>query len=171
MSDLSSSIHTGKWIRVDNILLFVLILLIFMFVIFSIAFLVIGVENFLIQYIILLCGIIFGIILIYGDYMQRKNMWIKQFNFENNAVIKIINNLLTNKKVIFQKLSYEKKLPKFPINYIEIFIVNEGEYRIKIQKQTSYGTLIELGPIKENNATRIDTLKIEIDNALLPQGL
>ena len=103
--------------------------------------------------------------------MQRKNMWIKQFNFENNAVIKIINNLLTNKKAIFQKLSYDKKLPKFPINYVEIFIVNEGEYKIKIQKQTSYGTLIELGPIKENNATRIDTLKIEIDNAFLPQGL
>ena len=115
--------------------------------------------------------IIISIIFAIGVIQQRKNMWLKRVPFENIMTINIIEKLLAQQGIHFRKLSLMGPIKSSPLKYVEIFELYNGALLIRLQKQTSRGTIIELGPITNTNGPQIELIKNIIDSGFQPQIL
>ena len=151
-----------------QVTLFIILGIIFVFIIGLVLYLTDG--SILIMIISTVA--MFSIIVIFTcTDKQRRRMWVKLFGYDNSTVIRTIENILKENKISYKKLRVEKDIFRFPLKYSEIFVLNNGQQIIKIQKQRAMGSSIELGPISGINKYEIDKLKNIIDEGFKPKGL
>ena len=98
-------------------------------------------------------------------------MFLKSFNFQNEIVVKTINNLLQKEKYNFKRLRKNGYISYFPLKYAEVFEIDNGSILIKIQKQAAMGSIVAIGPDVESNELKLNLLKQKLDEAFLPTGL
>lgn len=173
MTDLYGSDKTGKWRQEDAFAIFVIIIIGIFLTVFISIFLIISPSD-LLGLFVALYGVImllFMMTFIVSTSLQRKGMYIKIFNYDNNSTIKVIQNMLQNSKIQYLKKSKGNYIKKFPLKYAEIFELSEYQIEIRVLKQSIRGSLIEVGPKKPDNQHRIDHILNIIDSAFQPIGL
>ena len=117
---------------------------------------------------------LFGILVIIwalGAMWQRANNWIKAFNFKDEIVVQVIDNLLRNEKIMYRRLSLEGSAGRFPLRYAEIFAIENSKTEILVERAMYTGTFVGIGPVFGNPDGRVDFFKERVDDAFLPRGL
>lgn len=117
---------------------------------------------------------LFGILVIIwalGAMWQRANSWMKAFNFKDEIVVQVIDNLLRNEKIMYRRLSLEGSTGRFPLRYAEIFAIENSKTEIRVQRAMYTGTFVGIGPVYGNPDGCVDFFKERIDDAFLPRGL
>jgi len=160
-----------KWIRMDRSILSIIIFIIVVNIIPVIVFIIIGLGLDRLMMLTILIVLTPLTLLLLAAYRQRRGMWLKRFNRTNDIVVRTIESLLAGSKRRYRKRSLEKPVGGFPVNYVEIFELCDGDLLIKVEKQTQMGSIVEVGPETGNNGLQLDTLKRLMDEAFLPKGL
>jgi hypothetical protein len=106
-----------------------------------------------------------------GVLWQRTNNWIKVFNFKADIVVQVIDNVLRNERILYRRLSRDGPVKRFPVNYAEVFVIENSKTEILVEKHMSTGTFVGIGPVYGNPDGRVEYLKERIDIAFLPKGL
>ena len=173
MVDWLGAKYAGKWNRLDRYLLLPVFAMVFMplFLILMVFF----TKNIFGKIMYILCALIFipMFFFVWGIYKQRKGMWIKLFNYDDNTVVRVIENMLKQNNISYNKLKGQTQeyIVRFPLKYAEIFEIPQYQISIKIQKQMATGSAVEVGPIGPNNEMYIENMKKGLDNAFIPRGL
>ncbi len=171
MADSFAATLTDKWTRMDRSILFIIIFIIAANFAIPVVFLIIGLGFERQMMLIILLVLTPLTLLLLGAYRQRRGMWLKRFNRTNDIVVRTIDGLLTKGKKRYRKRSLGKPVGGFPVNYVEIFELGDGDLLIKVEKQTRLGSIVEVGPAGDGNELQLDTLKRLMDEAFLPGGL
>jgi len=171
MLDSLGATPSDKWTRMDRSILFIIIFMIATTNLPVIVLIMVGLG--LDRPLLLTIWIVLTpmVLLLLGVYRQRRGMWLKKFNRTNDIVVRTIESLLAGCKRRYRKRSLEKPVGGFPVNYVEIFELCDGDLLIKVEKQTQLGSIVEVGPVTCNNELQLDTLKRLMDEAFLPRGL
>jgi hypothetical protein len=64
---------------------------------------------------ILSCTYVPMLFFVWGIYRQRKSMWVKGINLENDMVIRVIVNVLAYEKMTYRRLSNDGPITRFPL--------------------------------------------------------
>ena len=171
MLDSFGATPSDKWTRMDRSILSIIFLMIAANLAIPVVFLIIGLGLDRLMMLTILIVLTPLTLLLLAAYRQRRGMWLKRFNRTNDIVVRTIESLLAGSKRRYRKRGLEKPVGGFPVNYVEIFELCDGDLLIKVEKQTQLGSIVEVGPTSDGNGLQLDTLKRLIDEAFLPKGL
>ena len=118
---------------------------------------------------------IFGIIypLLFGwNYYVKRGMWNKFINLDCSSIISKIETALKYHGIPYRRLSSYNAIPKtFTIRYKEIFVLDDSDLKIKVQKGTQTRSIIDIGPVSDSNQYEIEKMKLMIDDTFNPGSI
>jgi hypothetical protein len=171
MDSLDYTKYAGKWHKMETQYLFITLTTLIGWIILIPIFYILFPEMFFRIEILVLSAGLFAPILFWYMYKKSKDMWMKNFNHDQDTVIKVVERSLVMNNIGFKKLRKDKNPENFPFPIVEIFEIDKEDFTIRIQRQLQNGTTIEIGPSNEGNDVFIEKLKNLLDGVFAPKGV
>jgi hypothetical protein len=163
--------YAGKWHKMEAQYLFITLITLIGWIILIPFFYYLFPELFFRIEILVLSAGLFAPILFWYMYKKSKDMWMKNFNHDQDTVIKVVERSLVKNNIRYKKLRKDKNLENFPFPIVEIFEIDKEDFTIRIQRQLQNGTTIEIGPSNAGNEMFIEKMKNLLDDVFAPKGV